>query len=235
LKSEPAPAKSTTQNHLDIKEIADDLVLLKNGYVCLILQTTTINFGLLSETEQDAIIYAYAGFLNSLTFPIQILVRSQKKDVTGYIKSLVKRENNIKNPELKKRVNTYRKFVEYIVREKKILDKKFYIIIPFSPSEAGVNSAKIFTRSQDISPKDKAWLLEKAVNALNPKKSHVIAQMSKIGLKIKQLNTEELIRLFFSIYNPETVGQTLLGPEDYQSLAVHPNVSNHTAEGEQKS
>ena len=230
MKPASAQIKATTQEHLEIKEVNDNLVLLKNGSVCLILQTTSINFGLLSETEQDAIIYAYAGFLNSLSFPIQIMIRSQRKDVTGYIKSLAKRETAIKNPELKKRVSTYRRFVEYIVRENQVLDKRFYIVIPFTSIEVGINPSKLFSRTKDISPKNKAWLLEKATNALYPKKDHVLRQLGRLGLKTRQLNTEELIKLFFSIYNPELVGQTLLKTTDYQTAAVQPSISNHVDE-----
>jgi hypothetical protein len=219
--------KATTQDHLDIQEIVDGLVLLKNGGCCLVLQTTTINFGLLAEIEQDAIIYAYAGFLNSLTFPIQILIRSQKKDVTGYIKSLAKREELIKNPQLKQRIVTYRRFVEYIVRANQVLDKKFYLIIPFSPLEAGISGGGLLAKPKSFSVKDRAWLLEKARNALVPKRDHLIRQLSRIGLKVKQLDTQELIKLFFSIYNSEAVGQILATPEDYQSLAVQPGINNN--------
>lgn len=222
----PAQVKASTQEHLDIQEVVNNLVLLKNGSCCMVLQTSTINFGLLSETEQDSIIYAYANFLNSLSFPLQIFVRSQKKDVTGYIKSLNKREQLIKNPQLKQRIATYRRFVEYIVRENQVLDKKFYLILPFSPLEAGL-STKITSKNKALSPKDKAWILEKAKNALFPKRDHLIRQLAHIGLKVKQLQTEELIKLYYSIYNPETVGQTLLSPEEYQSLAVRPDISNH--------
>ena len=74
-----APIKASTQDHLDIEDVRDNLALLRDGSACLILQTTAVNFSLLSESEQDATIYAYAGLLNSLTFPIQIIIRSQKK------------------------------------------------------------------------------------------------------------------------------------------------------------
>ncbi len=218
-----AQIKASTQEHLDIQEVVDNLVLLKNGACCLVLQTTTVNFGLLSEMEQDAAIYAYAAFLNSLSFPIQIMIRSQKKDVTSYLKFLEKREKSINSPQLKARVSTYRRFVEYIVRENQVLDKKFYVIIPFSPLEAGINSKNSFGSSRTISPKDRAWILEKAKNALSPKKDHVSRQLNRMGLKANQLNTQELIKLFFSIYNPEAVGQTILSPEEYQSFAVRPS------------
>ena len=82
------PVRATSQEHLDIEDIRDDLVIMKDGGAVLVITTTAINFGLLSEREQDATIYAYAALLNSLTFPIQILIRSQKKDITGYLRLL---------------------------------------------------------------------------------------------------------------------------------------------------
>ena len=82
------PIRATSQEHLDIEDIRDDLVILKDGSAVLVISTTAINFGLLSEREQDATIYAYAALLNSLTFSIQIIIRSQKKDISGYLRLL---------------------------------------------------------------------------------------------------------------------------------------------------
>lgn len=198
------PIKATTQDHLNIEEIQDDLVILKDGSVCLILQTSAVNFGLLSEQEQDATIYAYAGLLNSLTFPIQILVKSQQKDITSYLGLLKKEEEKQKNPLLKNRIQKYRTFIESTVRENNVLDKKFYIIIPFSSLELGLKGAG-FKFKKGL-PYPKSYILEKAKTALSPKRDHLIRQFNRIGLKITQLKTRQLIELFYKIYNAESIG-----------------------------
>src|SRR3989339_1429853 len=102
---------ATTQDHLDIETIRDDLVILKNGICSLVIQTSALNFGLLSEEEQDATIYAYAGLLNSLSFPIQIVVKSEKKDISGYLELLGLQEKKLKNHVLKDRMSKYRQVI----------------------------------------------------------------------------------------------------------------------------
>ena len=125
------PIRASTQEHLEIEDIRDDIVIMKDGSCCLVLLTTAINFGLLSEKEQDATIYAYAALLNSLTFPAQIVIRSQRKDVTAYLKLLDREMAKQTNKLLKEQIQKYRNFVEEIVKKNNVLDKEFYVIIPF--------------------------------------------------------------------------------------------------------
>lgn len=195
--------RASTQEFLDIEDVRDDLVILRDGSACLLVQTTALNFGLLSEREQDATIFAYAGFLNSLTFPIQIVVRSKKKDVTSYLSLLKNQEAKQTNELLKNRIRKYRQFIEATVKNNNVLDKKFYIVIPFSSLELGVSSAmKSFVKQESL-PFPKDYIIGKAKTALAPKRDHVLRLLNRLGLKGKQLSTRELIELFFSIYNPD--------------------------------
>ena len=225
------PIKASTQEHLNIEDIQDDLVLLKDGSCSLVLQVTAINFGLLSEAEQDAIIYAYAGLLNSLTFPIEILIRSKKKDISSYLALLDERQQKIKKPALKEQLKKYRAFVEETVQKNEVLDKKFYIAIPFSTLELGISS----TLAQTIKPKKglpfpKSHILEKAKTNLFPKRDHLIKQLSRLGLKSQQLNTQQLLELFYNIYNPQSVGQTFVASKDYKVGLVQPAISGKEPE-----
>src|SRR5579872_3259164 len=127
---------ASTQEHLDIDDIMDDLVVLKTGWVALVMTTTAVNFDLLSEAEQDATIYAYGAFLNSLSFPLEVLVRSKKADITSYFQSLEEAEASIPNPDLKRQIQKYKDFIQSTVQQKTVLDKKFYLIINYSPLEA---------------------------------------------------------------------------------------------------
>ena len=201
----PAPIKSSTQDHLDIEDIRDNLVLLKDGACCLLLETTAVNFSLLSESEQDAIIYAYAGLLNSLTFPIQIVVTSQKKNIANYLALLAEQKIKIANPLLKQQVGKYYEFVKKTVAENEVLDKKFYVVIPFSSLELGISTAlsSSFKKHPGL-PFDKQSILTKAKNSLIPKRDHLLKQLTRIGLKAKQLTTPDLIKLFYNYYNPDS-------------------------------
>ena len=216
-----APIRASTQEHLSIEDIKDDIVILKNGSCCIVLQTNAVNFNLLSETEQEAIIYAYAGMLNSLSFPIQIIIHSQHKDVSAYLKLLKKQVDLQKSEKRKQQIIQYQKFIEKTVKENEVLDKKFYIVIPFSLLELGISSSlKQSTKSSSKLPYSKEYILNRAKTNLLPKKDHLIKQFSQLGLKAVQLNTKQLIELFYGIYNPDAVGQKLSGTEEYSSFLV---------------
>ena len=126
----PELIKASTQEHLDIEDIRDDYVVLKTGGVVAVIQTTAVNFDLLSEIEQDAMIGAFAMLLNSLTFPIQVLVRSKRLDISKYIDLVYKVEQQQKDPLLKFQAEAYRKFVQDLIQTNDVLDKKFYVAIP---------------------------------------------------------------------------------------------------------
>lgn len=194
--------RGSTQDHLEIADIRDNLIILKDGSCALLIQISAINFSLLSEAEQEAIIYAYAGLLNSLTFPIQIVIRSKRKDISAYVSSLGEVEAKQQNPLLKTQIAKYREFITKTVKENNVLDKKFYIVIPFSSLELGVASAgKSIVKQREL-PLPKDVIVDKAKTALSPKAEHIFRLVGSLGLKGRQLTTPELIELFFDAYNP---------------------------------
>lgn len=188
---------STTQDYLPIKDIHDDVLILKDGSMSLVLETTAVNFGLLSDQEQLAIISAFAALLNSLSFSIQIVIRSKRLDITSYLKLLSEAETLQKNPLLAKLMEDYRRFIETIVRENQVLDKKFYIIISISPFETGLTGSQ----------KDH---FQKALTILLPRRDHIIRQLWRTGLKASQLTTRQLINLYYDIYNPPLREESLV-------------------------
>ncbi|HUV42828.1 MAG TPA: hypothetical protein VMY36_02865 [Patescibacteria group bacterium] len=211
------PIRASTQEHLDIEDIQDGIVILKDGSCCLAIATTAINFGLLSEREQEATIYAYAGLLNSLTFSIQIVLCSQRKDISGYLKLIKRAEEKETKDEIKIQIQKYRQFIEETVARNNVLDKKFYLVIPMSALELGVKQILTSTFSRKKLPFDKSYILQKAKTNLYPKRDHILRQLARLGLKGKQLNTQELIQLYFNIYNPEVKGQQMTGSKQYQT------------------
>lgn len=222
----PAQKKTiiaSTQEHLPIEDIQKDLVILKDGSCCLVLQATAINFGLLSEKEQDAIIFAYAALLNSLSFPLQILIISQKKDISSYLNLLDKQIEVTRGKEQQKKIAEYKEFVEQTVKKRKVLDKNFYLIIPFSALELGTPQAvtSLFKKSQTL-PYDKEYIIKRAQTSLFPKRDHLIRQLRRLGLQARQLTTEELIAFFYQLYNPGVEGQRLAAKKDYQTPIVEP-------------
>jgi hypothetical protein len=180
----------TTQAHLPILDIKDNLVLLKDGSAAIVLQTTAVNFALLTEVEQAAIIGAFAQTLNSLSFPIQIVIRSKRLDITSYLGLLDKAISTQANPLLSNLMGQYRMFVQSLIRQNEVLEKHFFVVIPLSKIELG------------FLPQQKEESFKRAAVMLGPKQEQIVRQLSRIGLKTTQLNTKALIELFYDIYNP---------------------------------
>lgn len=220
--------RATTQQHLDIYDISQNLIILKNSGVRLVLAATAVNFNLLSEVEQDAIIAAYSGLLNSLSFPVQIIIRSKRMDISFYLERLKEAEKEQTNRLLKKRIGSYRNYVEQLISKNDVLDKSFYIVIPYqeqflTSSENALK--KLFSRQKKI-VLNKDALLKKAEVRLEPKKEHLIKQLNKLGVRARQLTTRELIELFYDIYNPDLARKQRLQPgaEEYTAPLVRPAV-----------
>jgi len=187
----------STQQFLPIEEIRDDLVFLKDGSVSMIITTSAVNFALLFETEQISIIEAFASTLNSLSFPIQIVIRSKRLDVTSYLSNLDEAVKKQTSPLLLEMTKRYIRFVESLIKENDVLDKQFYVCLLVSSIELG----SLFGRNKDDQTK-------RALTILSPRRDHVIRQLARIGLKVKQLETAEIVRLFYDIYNPSSDGST---------------------------
>jgi len=181
---------NTTQNHLPIIDILDNLILLKDSSVVLLLQISAVNFGLLSEMEQIAIISSFAQTLNSLSFSIQILIHSTRLDISSYIHTLDRAKELQANPLLKDLMGDYRNFIASTIKENEVLDKKFYICLSVSSLELGIN----------LNNKNDHFI--KAKTVLMPKRDQILRQLSRVGLTGTQLNSLQLLKLFYEIYNP---------------------------------
>lgn len=204
LSTPDTPLMASTQTHLPIAEIVDDIVLYKDGGAALILESTSLNFGLLSEKEQEAVVAAYAALLNSLSFPIEIVIRSQRKDISSYMLYFDEATKNLANPKLKFLVDSYKHFILDSIKKKNVLGKKFYVVIPFSNLELGTAKSFISTYKRvGPLPFPKSYAIKKAKITLFPKRDHLVRQVGRLGIKLRQLGSNELIDLFYNLYNQE--------------------------------
>lgn len=198
-----SPIEGTTQDFMPIAEIVDNMVLYKDGGSAMILESTSLNFGLLSVQEQEAVIASFAALINSLSFTVQIVVRTLKKDITSYLVYLDNEAKNIKNPKLASLMQSYRAFITETVKKKNVLGKRFFIVVPFSSLELGVaKSFRAATAKKGPVPFSKEYALKKAKIVLFPRRDHIIKQANRLGLKLHQLNNQELTELYFEIFNP---------------------------------
>lgn len=209
------PIKSTTQKFTEIEDIRHNIVLYSDGSCSLAIGVSAVNFGLLSDREQEALIFSYAQLINSLSFPIQLIVRSQHKDVTAYLTTLAEKEQEQTNPKLAANIHSYRTFVESMVKEREVLDKKFYIVIPFSKLELGVSTSLLFGIKKQGLPYKKDYIFDRALTVLLPKRDQIIRLLARLGLTGWQLSNEQLTKLFITSYNPTlTIPATLTVPTD---------------------
>lgn len=216
IKKPTSPVKATTQTFIEIEEIRDDIVLMKDSSAATVIEVGAVNFWLLSQEEQASIIYTYAGLLNSLSFPVQILILSKKMDISSYLEFLETKISGQKNDLLKTKMVSYKEFIKTIIKKNSVLEKRFFFVVPFSPLELGVSGAK----PQNI---NKEYIIVRAKTSLYPKRDNLARLLSKIGLRATVLQKQELTELFYNLYNPSATGRRLAPIESYTDVVVTNN------------
>ncbi len=209
VKSNTKSVISSTQRYMKIAEIHDNTLILKDGSLRTVLQTSSINFNLKSEDEKNAIIYSYQSFINSLEFPIQILVRSKKLDIDKYVDSLKKVAERQKNQLLQRQTLEYIEYVARLVEYADIMEKKFYVVVPYDKVLNAVKPGLFSKFWSAINPEDSALRykerrkdFETMRKGMTQRVNQIKAGLENIGLKAEQLTTQQLIELFYNTYNP---------------------------------
>lgn len=188
---------TSTQKFIEIIDIADDIVITKGGNASLIIEVQATNFALLSAEEQDAKIYSYAALLNSLSFPIQIVIKSKRLNISSYLKLLEEEKIASKNPGLSQQIGLYKDFIQELVKVNTILDKKFFIVIPYSSLEKGLTGVK----EQTGVSSSQSYFLIGAKASLHSKAESLHTQLRRLNLKAETLEKERLVKTFYEIFN----------------------------------
>ncbi|PIP60581.1 hypothetical protein COX00_02535 [Candidatus Uhrbacteria bacterium CG22_combo_CG10-13_8_21_14_all_47_17] len=197
------------QKFLDIAEIRENLVILKDGTLRSVLLVSSINFSLKSLDEQNAIVQAYMQFLNSLDFPIQIVIQSRRMNIDNYMAQLDEQRKTIENDLLKRQINDYQDFIKQLVKLGDIMQKRFYVVVPLDPAtDQGTTQKGFFQRLGEIlSPTVAGKLSEKKFEKqkfdLSLRVNQIIGGLSSMSLNAIQLDTQSLIELFYTVYNPD--------------------------------
>lgn len=191
--------KSSSRSQIQIKEVVDNVLVLPNNEYRLILETSSVNFELKSEEEQDVIIDSFQNFLNSLPCEIQILVRVREVDIDRYIEEIAKTKDTEKVPAYKKQIEGYCNFVKKLVSGNKILSRRFYIVIPYKHPE----------RHQDMKLIKEHLGLEKDIIAKG---------LERMQMKARSLTGLEILNLFYGFYNPESLKTQTLTRETVEAL-----------------
>ncbi|MFA6383621.1 MAG: hypothetical protein WCX17_04340 [Parcubacteria group bacterium] len=205
---------SPTQQFLDVAEVREEAIVLKSGALRSVLAVSAINYDLKSSEEQDAIVNQYQNFLNSLDFPVQILISSRKLNIEKYVSFIETKEKVQENELLRLQISEYKNFIHQLVAVSNIMEKNFYIIVPFSPIE-NKDTGLLSNLGNMINPKknilEKRENFEIYRNQLFQRVDHVIAGLSGIGLRIVPLQTQDLIELLYESYNPKVFNEEELG------------------------
>lgn len=229
---QPQPTKNTdspiaTQSTLLISELRDSLVIMKDGSFRAVVACKSINFDLMSAAEREGIEYSYQNFLNSLTFTIQILIRSQRVDIGPYLERLSNIRRGNDNMLLGVLMDDYINFIDILSQEANIMDKSFFIVIPYYTSkeaEKSLEESKNFFKTFGKSSKTPEVTrinrdtYEKAITEINNRVESVVSGLFQIGIQSVRLNTKELGELYYNFNNPDTAVREPLG--DFRKLAT---------------
>jgi len=197
--------KTPAQQFLEFSQIREGVIVLKNKGLRGILLVSSINFDLKSEEEKKAIIYQFQSFLNSLDFSCQIIAHSRRLNITGYFDKLKELEQKQKNELLKLQTAEYRKFVESLVEEGTIMRKEFFVVVPFTVSEAKGVSKGVFAT---LLPKKEGIIglseedFKRCQEQLWQRMEFVAIGLRRCGLTAVPLTTPEIIELFWSWHHP---------------------------------
>ena len=201
--------KSNTQRYIPISEIRNDTVIIKNGGLRAVLAVEPVNFNLKSETEQVGIITGYENFINTLTFPLQIIIRSTRVNIDPYIDQIRAKANMQDNELLKAHALSYALFVEKLVDVADIMQKRFYVVVPQDDSPAKHNPIETFLSwmhvddsAAKITQRNKRFI--ERSNILRDRVNLVQSGLHNVGLISRRLSTHELIQVYYEMYNPST-------------------------------
>lgn len=221
---------NSTQNSLLIAEIRDGIVIMNDGSFRSVIMVKSVNFDLMSPQEQEAVEYAYQGFLNSLYFPMQVFIRSQKVDLEPYITKLDKIRTEHDNMLLAMLMEDYIGYIDQLSQQTNIMDKKFYVVVPYFPhvdvQKAITQSKNFVTGFVDLFNKKEQHVvineaeLEKAKTELRNRVQAVLQGLLQAGIQGLPLDTQELIELYYDTYNPDTATRQQLKNFDGLSADV---------------
>ncbi|MFB6212785.1 MAG: TraC family protein [Candidatus Magasanikbacteria bacterium] len=199
--------QNPTQKFIDVEDIKNEVVYLKDGSVRKILIVNGINFDLKSQREQELILNNFQSFLNDLDFRVQFFIHSRKVNIKNYIEKVKKREKEEENELLKTQISEYVEFVSSFVENNPIINKNFFLVVSYD-SGMDVEDVKsgilgFFQSNKSNNNDDES--MEEMIQQLNYRVDQVISGLERIGLRVRTLEDDELTELFYNLYNPELI------------------------------
>lgn len=211
-----------TQQFVDIEEIKNGTIILKNGSLRRVIMVAGINVELKSEEEQNLINYSFQNFLNTLNFSVQLIIHSRKMNIENYLKMMKEKEDSEENELLKNQIAEYIEFIKSFVEENAVMAKTFFAVVPYDPIQipksGDLLSSLKFWNKPKVSAEKKDEGFEQKIAQINQRTEIIVSGLSQIGLRAVPLENEELIELFYNLYNPEAT--------DKKSLQIAKSTNN---------
>lgn len=210
------------QKHLDIAEIKDDMVIMRDGSVRAVMIVSSVNFDLKSEEEQNAMVGSYVNFLNSLSFPIQVVIQSRPLNIDSYLDRLNEAEREQTNELLRMQIADYRNFVTELLELESIMSKKFFVVISYNPAHDQKQSymdrlVGAFSIAKKVVLSAEKY--DTYSRELTKRSIFIAAGLTSMGLQVQRLNTQALIELYYNSYNPALSQSQPL--EDINKLSIN--------------
>jgi hypothetical protein len=194
-----------TQNFVDVKEVRGGVIYLKRGGMRKILIVSGVNFDLKSEDEQNLILNTFQNFLNTLDFGIQFFIHSRKVNVDSYLQRMRERFAEETNQLLKIQINDYIEFIKSFVEQNAIINKTFFVVVPYDPVLAAVHSSGPFSFFKKTTVSEKQQNEQANLEQLNHRVTQTRDGLEQIGLRVTELGDEETVELFYNLYNPQLI------------------------------
>lgn len=194
--------QSSTQDFVPVRDIRDNVVILKNGQLCMVLLASSINFALKSSDEQQAILSQFQSFLNTVDFSLQFYIQSRRLNIQPYLNQLLLREPLQDNDLMKIQLREYMEFIKTFINEVDVMSKNFFIVIPYTPTQIDFTSniGAVFGKKRDLAIEDHKF--EENRLQLEQRASLVEQGLTRIGVRTVALQNEELVELYYHIFNP---------------------------------
>ena len=208
-----SPNVSSTQRFIEIEDIYDDIMIMHGNSAVTVIEVGAVNFALLSAEDQMSMVYTYGSLLNSLSFPVEIVINSKMMNIASYLEYLDSKIEKQKNELISARLADYKEFIKTVVKKNTVMEKRFFFAIPFNPLEMGIKGAntKGFGRE---------YIVNRAKTSLYTKRDHLIRLLAKVGLKPTVLQKQELTELFYNVYNPSNTGKQLAPIDSYTDVVL---------------
>ncbi len=201
----------STQNFVPIRDIKDGVVILKNGQMNIVMLASSINFALKSSDEQTAILHQFQSFLNTIDFSLQIYIQSRRLDINPYLQKLAARETEQDNDLMQIQLREYMSFVKTFTTEVDVMTKNFFVVIPYIPIGVDLKSnfSSFLGGSQSTPPSDEKFAEHRL--QLEQRAAVVEQGLNRIGVRTAKLQNDELVELYYHIFNPGEVGTSAPG------------------------